>query len=144
MAAGIPVPFVQVNHSHSKRDVLRGLHFQRCKPQAKLVMCLRGRIFDVVVDLRRQSPTFGQYYACELSAENHRQLYVPVGFAHGFCVLSDFADVEYQCSDYYAAAGEGGVLWSDPALGIRWPIRQPIVSSKDAALPRLDKILSPF
>lgn len=143
-AAGIPASFVQSNHSRSLRHVLRGLHFQTRKPQAKLVTCLRGRIFDVVVDVRRASPTYGQHYAIELSDENHRQLYVPAGLAHGFCVLSAEADVEYLCSDYYDPQGEGGVLWSDPALGIAWPVAQPILSAKDAALPLLRDLVSPF
>ena len=141
-AAGLTLPFVQANHSRSRQHVLRGLHFQTRKPQAKLVTCLRGCIFDVVVDLRRAAPTFGRHYALELSDENHRQLFVPIGYAHGFCVVSESADVMYQCSDYYDPAGEGGVLWSDPALDIAWPIKCPVISTKDANLPTLDKISS--
>jgi dTDP-4-dehydrorhamnose 3,5-epimerase len=130
-AAGIECRFVQVNQSHSTRGVLRGLHYQIQQPQGKLVQAVRGEIFDVAVDLRRSSRTFAQWEAVKLSEENHRQLYIPAGFAHGFCVLSDSADVIYYCSDFYAPQHERTLLWSDPTLAIDWPVRDPIVSEKD-------------
>jgi dTDP-4-dehydrorhamnose 3,5-epimerase len=130
--AGITDHFVQANQSRSVRDTLRGLHWQWKRPQAKLVRVVNGAIFDAVVDVRRGSSTFGKWCGVELSAENFQQLYVPVGFAHGFCVTSDVADVEYLCSDYYDAGGESGLLWSDPAIGIDWPTRWPVLSEKDA------------
>ena len=114
---GITDRFVQANQSRSVRDTLRGLHWQWRRPQAKLVRVVNGAIFDAVVDVRRGSPTFGRWCGVELSADNFQQLYVPVGFAHGFCVTSDIADVEYLCSDYYDPAGEAGLLWSDPSIG---------------------------
>ena len=123
--AGITDRFVQANQSRSVRDTLRGLHWQWKHPQAKLVRVVNGAIFDAVVDVRRGC-------GVELSAENFQQLYVPVGFAHGFCVTSDVADVEYLCSDYYDPSGEAGLLWSDPAIGIEWPTRWPVLSEKDA------------
>ncbi|MFH1984883.1 MAG: dTDP-4-dehydrorhamnose 3,5-epimerase [Pseudomonadota bacterium] len=140
--AGIAGPFVQDNMSRSVRGTLRGLHFQIRRPQAKLVHVIQGKIFDVAVDLRPGSPTFKKYVGVTLSGEDHCQLFIPEGFAHGFCVLSDEAIFAYKCTDYYAPADEGGVLWSDPDIGIAWPLADPIVSEKDAALPRL-KDLSP-
>jgi dTDP-4-dehydrorhamnose 3,5-epimerase len=113
------------------RDTLRGLHYQIRRPQAKLVQVLSGEVFDVVVDLRTGSDTFGRWEGVYLSGENKRQLFVPEGFAHGFCVLSDTALFSYKCSDFYAPEDEGGVLWSDPAIGIPWPVRTPIISEKD-------------
>ncbi len=130
-AAGIECRFVQVNESRSTRGVLRGLHYQIQQPQGKLVQVVRGEIFDVAVDLRRSSPTFAQWEAVVLSDENHRQLYIPAGFAHGFCVLSDMAEVIYYCSDFYAHQHERTLLWSDPTLAIDWPLRDPLVSEKD-------------
>jgi dTDP-4-dehydrorhamnose 3,5-epimerase len=135
---GISHPFVQANQSRSIRDTLRGLHWQWRRPQAKLVRVVTGTIFDAVVDVRRSSPTFGRWCGVELSADNFRQLYVPVGFAHGFCVLSDQADVEYLCSDFYDPAGEAGLLWNDPRVAVDWPTRWPLLSGKDAANPPLD------
>lgn len=137
-AHGIVENFVQDNASHSARGVLRGLHFQR-RPhaQGKLVLVLRGRIFDVGVDLRRGSPTFGQWASVELSAENHCLLYVPPGFAHGFYVLSDAADVTYKVTAEYAAEADAGIVWNDPDLRIQWPDASPRLSPKDAALPPL-------
>jgi dTDP-4-dehydrorhamnose 3,5-epimerase len=123
--------------SHSVRGTLRGLHFQIRRPQAKLVHVIRGEIYDVAVDLRPASPTFRQHVGMRLSGDDHRQLFIPVGFAHGFCVLSAEAVFVYKCSDYYDPADEGGVHWADPDIGIDWPIDAPIVSEKDAALPRL-------
>ena len=130
--AGITLPFVQDNHSFSPRGVLRGLHFQRNKPQGKLVRVVRGKVYDVAVDIREGSPTFGQWEAVTLSEENKIQFWVPPGFAHGFVVLSDTADFEYKCTDYYDASDEASILWSDPDLNIAWPIDNPILSDKDA------------
>ena len=136
--AGLDVRFVQDNHSRSRRGTLRGLHFQRRHPQGKLVEVARGRVWDVVVDLRHGSPTFGQWEGFDLSDETHHQLWVPVGFAHGFCVLSDEADVLYKCSDVYRPDDEGGVAWDDPDLGIDWPqLEERLLSDKDRTLPRL-------
>lgn len=134
---GLTQTFVQDNHSRSVRGTLRGLHFQLRHPQAKLVQVVRGAIWDVAVDIRRGSPTFGQWVADELSEENHAQLFIPGGFAHGFCVLSETADVWYKCSDYYDPSDDRGVLWSDPDLGITWPAAHPLISGKDGRLPRL-------
>jgi dTDP-4-dehydrorhamnose 3,5-epimerase len=142
-AAGIDVAFVQDNHSRSRRGTLRGMHFQTAPGQAKLVRCARGAIFDVVVDLRRSSPTFGTWEGFVLDEESMRQLFVPIGFAHGFCVTSDVADVVYKCSSYYDAATESGIAYDDPAIGIEWPIGvDPIVSERDAEAPRLADIAS--
>jgi len=135
--AGIPDVWVQDNLSFSTQNVLRGLHYQIENPQAKLVQAITGEIFDVVVDLRAGSPTFGKWEGVRLSGENHLQLYVPRGFAHGFCVLSGAAHVQYKCSDFYQPHDEGGILWADPDIGILWPVSEPIVSPKDQALPRL-------
>jgi dTDP-4-dehydrorhamnose 3,5-epimerase len=135
--AGIGVTFVQDNHSRSSRGVLRGLHYQIEYPQGKLVTVLSGEVFDVAVDLRRGSPTFGQSVCCVLSAANHGQLYIPPGFAHGFYTISESADFFYKCTDIYRPEDEGGVLWSDPQLGIDWPVKTPILSAKDAVFPTL-------
>lgn len=129
--------FVQDNHSRSRRGVLRGLHFQTRRPQGKLLRCVRGEIFDVAVDIRPDSDTFGHWVGVRLSEENKHQLWVPPGFAHGFQVLSDSADVEYKCTDYYDPEGEGGVRWDDPGLSIEWPLADPLVSEKDRHLPGL-------
>lgn len=131
-AAGIDVRFVQDNHSRSVRGTLRGLHWQWRRPQAKLVRTIAGEIFDVAVDIRRGSPTFGRWTAAVLSAENFLQMFVPEGFAHGFCVLSEVAEVEYKCTDFYDPSGEGGIRWDDPAVGVEWPLGDPILSPKDA------------
>ena len=136
-ATGVERSWVQDNHSRSSRGVLRGLHFQKPRPQGKLVRCSAGSIFDVAVDVRRSSPTFLEWFGIELSAQNHLQIWVPEGFAHGFFVTSDLAEVQYKTTDYYEPASERGVLWNDPALGIDWPIDgEPILSDKDAVLPR--------
>lgn len=132
--AGIDARFVQDNHSRSSEGTLRGLHFQKRHPQGKLIEVARGRIWDVVVDLRRDSPTFGHWEGHFLSDETHRQLWVPAGFAHGFCVLSETADVLYKCTDVYRPDDEGGVAWNDPGLGIEWPAASPLLSEKDRAL----------
>jgi dTDP-4-dehydrorhamnose 3,5-epimerase len=134
---GIPTTFVQDNLSRSVRGALRGLHFQEPHGQGKLVQVLAGAVHDVVVDVRRGSPTFGRWMATELSADNRHQLWVPPGFAHGFCVLSESADFFYKCTDVYAPASERSILWNDPDLGIPWPLSSPLLSPKDAAAPRL-------
>lgn len=135
--AGISLPFVQDNHSRSTRGVLRGLHAQKRYPQGKLVRVARGEVFDVAVDIRPSSRTFGRWVGAILSDENHRQLWIPPGYAHGFLVLSEVADFEYKCTELYHSDDEIGVIWNDPQLGIEWPITDPIVSSKDAQLPTL-------
>ena len=132
---GITTSFVQTNHSHSVRNVLRGLHYQTGKPQGKLVRVVRGCVYDVAVDLRPDSSTFGHWLAEELSSENRRMLYVPPGFAHGFCTLSEEVDFLYACTDYYHPAGERGIIWNDPDLNIPWPATAPLLSPKDLALP---------
>jgi dTDP-4-dehydrorhamnose 3,5-epimerase len=124
----------------SVRGVLRGLHYQLGQPQAKLVTVMQGRIYDVAADVRLGSPAFGRWVGVELSSENHRQIYVPEGFAHGFCVLSETAVVLYKCSDFYAPAEDRGLLWSCPTLSVSWPISLPVLSSKDAALPVLSQV----
>lgn len=134
---GIDGIFVQDNLSHSVSGILRGLHYQLKHPQAKLVQVLSGAIFDVAVDIRRGSPAFGQWTGVLLSVENHRQIFVPEGFAHGFCVLSETADVLYKCTDFYSPDDEGGILWSDPDIGIEWPISDPLLSDKDSGYPCL-------
>lgn len=132
--AGIDLPFVQDNHSRSAHGVLRGLHFQKTKPQGKLVRVVRGEVFDVAVDIRPHSETFGKWEGVILSEQNHRQFWVPPGFAHGFLVLSEFADFEYKCTDYYDPSDEGSICWNDPLLSIEWPLNiQPLLSAKDAA-----------
>ena len=135
--AGITSPFVQDNHSRSSKSVLRGLHFQKTKPQGKLVRVVRGQVYDVAVDIRNGSPTYGQWEGLILSEENKTQLWVPPGFAHGFVVLSDTADFEYKCTDYYDPSDEGSILWNDSDLDIPWPIDNPILSNKDASADRL-------
>jgi dTDP-4-dehydrorhamnose 3,5-epimerase len=137
---GITDTFVQDNHSRSQRGVLRGMHFQVGDGQAKLVHCARGAIFDVVVDIRRKSSTFGRWEAHTLDDEQNRQLYVPVGFAHGFCVTSETADVIYKCSSYHDPALERGIAYDDPELGIKWPELELTVSERDARAPRLADI----
>lgn len=138
--AGIDKPFVQGNRSHSVKGVLRGLHYQLAHPQGKLVFVITGKIFDVAVDIRRGSPTFSQWTGAELSMENRRQIYIPEGFAHGFVVLSDFADVIYKCTDFYAPGDEYGILWSDPDIGIDWPVPSPVLSEKDRMAPFLKQV----
>jgi dTDP-4-dehydrorhamnose 3,5-epimerase len=130
--AGINMSFVQDNHSRSGKNVLRGLHFQKTNLQGKLVRVVRGEVFDVAVDIRKGSPTYGQWAGAILSEENKRQFWVPPGLAHGFVVLSDIADFEYKCTDYYDPADEGCLMWNDPAVGIEWPEGiEPILSAKD-------------
>ena len=139
-AAGIRLPFVQDNLSRSARGILRGLHLQHPNDQGKLVYVLEGEVFDVAVDVRVGSPTFGKWTGATLSSADHRQLWIPPGFAHGFCVTSETALFAYKCTAPYSAADEVGVLWNDPALGIPWPVAEPRLSGKDAALPRLAAI----
>lgn len=134
---GINLPFVQDNHSRSSKGVLRGLHFQKTKPQGKLVRVVRGEVYDVAVDIRFGSKTYGQWESVILSEENKTQFWVPPGFAHGFVVLSEIADFEYKCTDYYDYSDEGSLLWSDPSLNIPWPVDNPKLSEKDKNAPLL-------
>ena len=129
---GIKTPFVQDNHSRSSKDVLRGLHFQKTKPQGKLVRVVHGEVYDVCVDIRKNSDTFGMWVGVILSEKNKKQMWVPPGFAHGFVVLSEIADFEYKCTDFYNPSDEGSILWNDPSLNINWPISEPIISQKDS------------
>ena len=139
---GIDYEFVQDNHSRSGAKVLRGLHYQDATaPMGKLVRCTAGRVLDVAVDIRAGSPTFGQWVAVELSADNMRQIMVPPGFAHGFVTLSDCAEVQYKCTGFYAQAAEGGLLWNDPDIGIEWPIPDPVLSQRDQNGTRLAQYL---
>ena len=128
---GITLPFVQDNHSRSNRGILRGLHLQKKRPQGKLVSCSRGRVYDVVVDVDSSSDTFGFHVGVELSEDNNRQLWIPPGYAHGFCVLSEVADFQYKCTDLYFPEDETGLVWNDPEVAIDWPIVSPIISEKD-------------
>lgn len=139
---GIPDAFVQDNVSHSRRNVLRGLHLQSPHPQGKLVSVVHGEVYDVAVDVRPDSPTFGQWYGATLSAENGYQLWIPPGFAHGFVVTGAEAVFLYKCTDFYAPHAELSIRWDDPDLGIEWPVAEPIVSPKDAAAPRLRDLAS--
>jgi dTDP-4-dehydrorhamnose 3,5-epimerase len=134
---GIADDFVQENHSRSSKGILRGLHFQVRRPQAQLVTVMRGKVFDVGVDLRPGSKTFGRWFGAELSDEGACQMYMPPGFAHGFCVLSDVADLHYMVSRIYDHSDEGGLRWNDPEIGIRWPVERPIISERDARYPLL-------
>jgi dTDP-4-dehydrorhamnose 3,5-epimerase len=128
---GVFEEFVQDNHSRSQKSVLRGLHFTKRSPQAQIVTVMRGRVFDVVVDIRKKSQTFGQWFGVELSSEGVRQIYMPHGFAHGFCVLSDWADLHYKVSQQYDPTDDGGLIWNDSQVNIDWPIKFPIISKKD-------------
>lgn len=140
---GLTDEFVQDNHSSSQRGVLRGLHYQDLRtPMAKLVRCTAGAVVDVAIDLRVGSPTFGRHVLEELSAENMRQMYVPVGFAHGFQVISDRADVQYKCSNFYDPSAEGSIRWDDPDLAIAWPLAQPVLSAKDRDAQTLKEYLA--
>src|SRR5690348_17104073 len=140
-ALGFDVSFVQDNHSGSRRGVLRGMHYQIVQPQGKLVRVVRGRVFDVAVDLRRSSTTFGRWVGVELGEDNHRQVFVPAGFAHGFLVLSDAADVLYKTTDYYAPQHERSLIWNDPDVGIDWPLAgEPLLAAKDRAGLRLNEV----
>ena len=138
--AGVQASFVQDNLSFSTKGTLRGLHFQIRRPQAKLVQAVTGEIFDVVVDIRPGSKTFGQWSGIRLSAHNKRQVFIPAGFAHGFCVLSQTAHFLYKCSEFYNPEDEGGIIWSDPSIGIQWPIGEPSISEKDRRFPSLSEL----
>ena len=138
--AGLPGNFVQDNHSRSSKGVLRGLHYQFPQWQGKLVRAMSGAIFDVAVDIRKGSETFGQWYGIELNEDNKLQLYIPPGFAHGFATLSDIADVNYKCTTQYKAEDDANIFWNDPDIGIDWPIDSPIISDKDAAAPSLKSL----
>lgn len=137
---GLEVEFVQDNHSASRRGALRGLHLQSVDPQGKLVRCVEGEIFDVAVDVRRGSPSFGRWFGVALSAENFRQLWIPPGFAHGFAVVSERAQVEYKCTTLYRPDADLSIAWNDPEIGIEWPIAAPVLSAKDARAPRLAEV----
>jgi len=139
-AGGITAAFVQDNHSRSGRGTLRGLHAQVKRPQGKLIRVVEGEIYDVALDIRRGSATFGRAVGMTISGEDFRQLWIPPGFAHGFCVLSEVAHVEYKCTELYDAADEISILWNDPDLHIAWPIRDPTVSAKDSRAPRLREV----
>jgi dTDP-4-dehydrorhamnose 3,5-epimerase len=134
---GIDGPFVQDNHSRSVAGTLRGLHLQMRRPQGKLVRVIEGEVYDVAVDVRRGSPTFGRWVSVTLTAENFKQCYIPPGFAHGFCVVSAIAQVEYKCTDVYDPASEVGIAWNDPGLAITWPVREPLLSPRDTRHPHL-------
>lgn len=136
-AAGIADEFVQDNHSRSASGVLRGLHYQEPNAQGKLVRCTRGAIFDVAVDIRRGSPTFSRWFGLELSDANKRMLWIPPGFAHGFCALDDGSDLVYKCTQLYDRDSDHSILWNDPEIGIDWPTKEPVLSAKDASAPRL-------
>jgi dTDP-4-dehydrorhamnose 3,5-epimerase len=137
LQAGIEMPFVQDNHSRSARGVLRGLHYQEPNGQGKLVRCTRGALFDVAVDIRVGSPHFRKWFGVELSEANKKMMWVPPGFAHGFCALTDETDLVYKCTAYYDAANDRSILWNDPDIGIEWPVAEPALSAKDANAPRL-------
>lgn len=139
-ALGITEEFVQDNYSRSRKNVLRGLHFTRNRPQAQIVTVMRGKIFDVVVDIRKDSPTFGKWYGTELSDEGPRQVYMAHGFAHGFCVLSDYADLHYKVSQRYDPSDEGGLIWNDGEVRIDWPIKDPVISARDQKHRKLEGI----
>ena len=137
---GIRGPFVQDNHSRSTAGTVRGLHLQLRRPQGKLIRVIEGEVYDVAVDVRRGSPSFGRWVAVTLTSDNFRQCYVPPGFAHGFCVVSPIAQVEYKCTDLYDRASEIGLAWNDPALAIPWPVREPILSRRDSRHPTLAQL----
>jgi len=138
----IGVNFVQDNYSRSRKDVLRGLHFQVSKPQGKLVSCLKGAVYDVVVDINVNSSTFGQYIGVELNEKNHLQVWIPPGYAHGFCVLTNTADFQYKCTDYYDPFDEGGIIWNDKDLAIEWPTDTPFIANKDLNLPTFQDLVN--
>ncbi len=139
---GLPHNFVQENHSGSVKNVLRGLHFQWNPPMAKLMRVLSGTAFLVAVDIRKKSPTLGQWFGIEVSSDERRQLYAPAGFARGFCVLSDFAEIQYLCTGVYNPKGDSGIRWNDPEVGIDWPVKDPILSSKDEKAQSLNEWLN--
>jgi dTDP-4-dehydrorhamnose 3,5-epimerase len=138
--AGLPADFVQDNHSRSNRGVLRGLHYQYPQWQGKLVRVIRGEIFDVAVDIRSDSPNFGQWVGVTLNADSQQPIYVPPGFAHGFCVMSEFADVVYKCTTLYKSQDDAAIRWDDPQINIDWPLRDPVISEKDSNAPYLSEV----
>lgn len=138
--AGMTDVFVQDNISRSVRGTLRGLHYQLGHAQGKLVAVVEGAVFDVAVDIRKSSPTFGQWFGIELSADNKRQMYIPPGFAHGFCVLSDIASMTYKCTDFYSPTDERGIIWNDPTIRVEWPVAQPLMSPKDQSYKTLKEM----
>ena len=140
--AGLPEVFLQDNHSRSVRGVLRGLHYQEPNPQGKLVRAVRGSVFDVAVDIRRSSPRFGSWFGVELTEENRMMLWVPPGYAHGFCVTSEIADVVYKCTTLYEPENDRNIAWNDEEIGIEWPVKAPVLSPKDAAAPRLAQAIA--
>jgi dTDP-4-dehydrorhamnose 3,5-epimerase len=142
--AGVTTTFVQDNHAQSKKNTLRGLHYQTAPGQAKLLRCTRGRIWDVAVDIRPNSATFGRWVGIELDAERYQMLYIPIGFAHGYAALSDIVEVQYKCSNYYEAKTEAGIAYDDPDLAIPWPVDNPIVSPRDQNNPRLAEVFAEF
>ncbi len=139
--AGIKLPFVQDNHSRSRYGVLRGLHFQKSKPQGKLVSCSRGAVYDVVVDIDPISSTCGHFVGIDLTEDNHKQLWIPPGYAHGFCVMSEVADFQYKCTDFYDPLDEGGLIWNDTDVAIPWPVANPQLSEKDLRNSTLKELL---
>lgn len=139
---GLPTEFVQDNHSRTSRNVLRGLHFQWEPPMGKLMRVTAGTAFLVAVDIRKGSPTLGQWFGVEVSADNRKQVWAPAGFARGFCVLSDYAEVQYKCTGIYNGKAESGIRWNDPGVGIEWPVRDPVLSAKDAKAQTLDEWLA--
>lgn len=139
---GLPTTFLQDNHSRSVRNVVRGLHFQWEPPMGKLMRVTLGSAFLMAVDIRHGSPTLGQWFGIEVSAENKKQVWAPAGFARGFCVLSDFAEIQYKCTGLYNNQGESGILWNDPAIGVKWPVENPILSAKDARAQTLEQWLA--
>jgi dTDP-4-dehydrorhamnose 3,5-epimerase len=139
---GLPAEFVQDNHSRTARNVVRGLHFQWEPPMGKLMRVTLGKAFLVAVDIRKGSPTLGQWFGTEVSAEDKRQVWAPAGFARGFCVLSDYAEVQYKCTGIYSSKAESGILWNDPAVGIKWPVQNPILSAKDGRAQTLEAWLA--
>ena len=134
-AAGIALPFVQDNHSMSRRGILRGLHYQKTRPQGKLVSVSLGRVFDVAVDIRKGSPTFGKWFGAELTQENQWQIWIAPGLAHGFAVVSEEAHFHYKCTDYYCPGDEAGIRWNDPDIAVAWPVENPLLSEKDSTAP---------
>ena len=134
-AAGIDLPFVQDNHSMSRRGILRGLHYQKTRPQGKLVSVSLGRVFDVAVDIRKGSPTFGKWFGAELTQENQWQMWIAPGLAHGFAVVSGEAHFHYKCTDYYCPGDEAGIRWNDPDIAVAWPVENPLLSEKDTTAP---------
>ena len=138
---GVDADFVQENYARSIQNVIRGLHYQKNNPQGKLITCMYGTVFDVAVDIREDSSTYGQYVSTILSDENHRQIWIPPGFAHGFCVLSSYADLNYKFTDYYDPNDAYGLIWNDPSISIDWPISYPLLSAKDSHLPTLQNLV---